>query len=244
MPPKKIPVDPTMTTTGATVTATATPKASSAAGGAAGTMVKVNPNESERLQLAQSINNLVLRGESFVAAMEHLTTFSKERLVDLDLKIEAKKQEFHDLTLQLANQYKDVEIKLKQHLQEHKLEAVKEVLSGLHMIYLDTSEHTRLVSELDQLKSTTAQQLESAIEQEKSAAKTTMAQVHHNLQLIHKAETASLVAQVEQQVKEIGVLKETISNLKHEIAEQRSLTKEVAIASSKSNIQQSFGGKS
>jgi len=225
--------------------AAAAPKKSSAATDvAAGTMVKVNPNESERLQLAQSIHNLVLRGESFVSAMEHLTTFSKERLVDLDLKIESKKQEFQDLTTQLGNQYKDVEIKLKQHLQEHKLEAVKEVLSGLHMIYLETSEHTRLVTELDVLKSTTAQQLETALEQEKSAAKIVMAQVHHNLQLIHKAETASLVAHVEQQVKEIGVLKETISNLKHEIAEQRSLTKEVAIASSKSNIQQSFGGKS
>ena len=245
MPPKKIPVDPTMTTTGATVTATATatPKASSAAGGAAGTMVKVNPNESERLQLAQSINNLVLRGESFVAAMEHLTTFSKERLVDLDLKIEAKKQEFHDLTLQLANQYKDVEIKLKQNLQEKKLEAAKEVLAGLHMTAIDTSEHTRVVAELELLKTTTAQQLQAAVEAEKNLGKAALTQAQHNLQLQHKAESASWVAQVEQQVKEIGVLKETISNLKHEIAEQRALTKDVAVAGSKSSIQQSFSGK-
>lgn len=209
-----------------------------------GTMVKVNPHESDRLQLAQSINNLVLRGEAFVGAMESLTTFSKERLVELDLKIESKKQEFQDLTTHLGNQYKDVEIKLKQHLQEHKLEAVKEVLSGLHMTYLETSEHTRLVTELDLLKNTTAQQLETAVEQEKSAGKAAMAQALRNMELLQKAETASLVAQVEQQIKEIGVLKETISNLKHEIAEQRSLTKEVAIASSKSSIQQSFGGKS
>ena len=98
--------------------------AAAAAAGGPGTMVKVNPNESDRLQLAQSINNLVLRGESFVSAMEHLTTFSKERLVELDLRIESKKQEFQDLTAQLSNHYKDVEIKLKQHLQEHKLDAV------------------------------------------------------------------------------------------------------------------------
>jgi hypothetical protein len=217
--------------------------AAAAAAGGPGTMVKVNPNESDRLQLAQSINNLVLRGESFVSAMEHLTTFSKERLVELDLRIESKKQEFQDLTAQLSNHYKDVEIKLKQHLQEHKLDAVKEVLSGLNMTYLETSEHTRLVAELDALKATTAQQIEAAVEHEKSAGKTAMSHALRNMDLTQKAETASLVAQVEQQIKEIGVLKETISNLKHEIAEQRSLTKEVAIAGSKSNIQQSFGGK-
>ena len=67
----------------------------------ASTMVKLNPNDSDRLQLAQSINNLVLRGDSFLAAMEELNTFSKERLVDLDLKIESKKQEFQDLTVSL-----------------------------------------------------------------------------------------------------------------------------------------------
>lgn len=206
-------------------------------------MVKVNPNESDRLQLAQSINNLVLRGESFVSAMEHLTTFSKERLVELDLRIESKKQEFQDLTAQLNNRYKDVEIMLKQHLQEYKLDAVKEVLSGLNMTCLETSEHTRLVAELDALKATAAQQIEAAVEQEKSAGKTAMSHALRNMDLTQKAETATLVAQVEQQIKEIGVLKETISNLKHEIAEQRSLTKEVAIAGSKSNIQQSFGGK-
>ena len=254
MPPKKALATtdgtaalPAATTTTSAVSSSTSKGSSSAAAAAAaaaaGTMVKVNPNESDRLQLAQSINNLVLRGESFVGAMEHLTTFSKERLVELDLKIESKKQEFQDLTTQLSNHYTDVEIKLTQHLQEHKLEAVKEVLSGLNMTYLETSEHTRLVAELDALKATAAQQLEAAVEQEKSAGKTAMTHALRNLDLTQKAETASLVAQVEQQIKEIGVLKDTISNLKHEIAEQRSLTKEVAIASSKSSIQQSFGGK-
>ena len=207
------------------------------------TMVKVNPSDSDRLQLAQSINNLVLRGESFVSAMEELNTFSKERLVDLDLKIESKKQEFQDLTTSLENQYKDVEIKIKQNLQENKLVAVKEVLSSLNMMYIETAEHSRMVSELDGLKTTTVAQLSAAVDAERSSGKAALTQALHNQSLSHKAEIASLTAQVEQQVKEIAVLKDTISNLKHEIAEQRSLTKEVAIASSKSSIQQSFGGK-
>jgi hypothetical protein len=207
------------------------------------TTVKINPNDSDRLQLAQSINNLVLRGESFVAAMEELNTFSKERLVDLDLKIEAKKQEYQYLTVSLENQFKDVEIKLKQNLQENKLVAVKDVLTGLNMMYIETAEHTRMVTELEHLKTTTANQLAQAVAAEKASGEAALKQAIHNQNLAHKAEIASLTAQVEQQVKEIGVLKETFRNLKHEIADQRSLTKEVAIASSKSQIQQSFGGK-
>lgn len=207
------------------------------------TMVKLNPNDSDRLQLAQSINNLVLRGDSFLSAMEELNTFSKERLVDLDLKIEAKKQEFQDLTVSLENQFKDVEIKLKQNLQENKLVAVKDVLSGLNMMYIETAEHQRLVNELDTLRNTSATQLQQAVGAEKANGVAALEQAISNKELAHKAHIASLTAQVEQQVKEISVLRETISNLKHEIAEQRSLTKEVAIASSKSQIQQSFGGK-
>ena len=134
-------------------------------------------------------------------------------------------------------------VKMKQNLQERKLEGAKEVLAGLHMTAIDTSEHTRVVTELELLKTTAAQQLQAAVEVEKNLGKAALAQAQHNLQLQHKAESASWVAQVEQQVKEIGVLKETISNLKHEIAEQRALTKDVAVASSKSGIQQSFSGK-
>jgi hypothetical protein len=217
--------------------------ASSIKPAAATTMVKLNPNDSDRLQLAQSINNLVLRGDSFLAAMDELNTFSKERIVDLDLKIESKKQEFQDLTVSLENQFKDVEIKLKQNLQENKLVAVKDVLSGLNMMYIETAEHSRLVTELETLRNNSAAQLQQAVAAEKASGTAALEQALLNKELAHKAHIAGLTAQVEQQVREISVLRETIANLKHEIAEQRSLTKEVAVASSKSQIQQSFGGK-
>lgn len=246
MPPKKTIVAPSSFDSSEVSTAvpkkpTVVPSVSKPS--AVGTMVKLNPNDSDRLQLAQSINNLVLRGDSFLSAMEELNTFSKERLVDLDLKIESKKQEFQDLTVSLENQFKDVEIKLKQNLQENKLVAVKEVLGGLNMMYIETAEHSRLVAELETLRTTSATQLQQAVTTEKASGQAALQQALLNQELAHKAQIASLSAQVEQQVKEIGVLKETIANLKHEIAEQRSLTKEVAIASSKGNIQQSFGSK-
>ena len=54
------------------------------------------------------------------------------------------------------------------------------------------------------------------------------------MELTHKANNAQLLAQVDQQKKEILVLNSTIENLKSELKEQRELTKQVAQASAKS----------
>ena len=207
------------------------------------TTVRVNNSDSDRLQLAQAINNLVVRGETFAAALDELSNFSKERLVELDLKIEAKKSEYQDLTNKLENQYKDTEIKLRQALQDTKLVAAKEVLTTLDMIPITNSEYSNLTLELSVLKSQYKLDIEKAIKEEQDKAKSTLQQVLTNKELAHAAEIATLKATTDQQVKEINVLKETIKNLKEEIAEQRTLTKEVAIAGSKGAIQQSFGSK-
>lgn len=207
------------------------------------TTVKVNHSDSDRLQLAQAINNLVVRGESFANALDELSNFSKERLVELDLKIEAKKSEFIDLTNKLENQFKDTEIKLRQSLQENKLVAAKEVLSTLDMTTITNAEYSNITTELAQLKSTFTSSIEKAVKEEQDKAKATLSQVLTNKELAHAAEIATLKATTDQQIKEINVLKETIKNLKEEIAEQRTLTKEVAIAGSKGAIQQSFGSK-
>jgi 1-aminocyclopropane-1-carboxylate deaminase/D-cysteine desulfhydrase-like pyridoxal-dependent ACC family enzyme len=111
------------------------------------------------------------------------------------------------------------------------------------MMYIETAEHSRLVTELETLRNNSAAQLQQAVAAEKASGTAALEQALLNKELGHKAHIAGLTAQVEQQVREISVLRETIANLKHEIAEQRSLTKEVAVASSKSQIQQSFGGK-
>jgi hypothetical protein len=236
MPPKKVVSIPSEESS--TSSKVESKKSSSAA---STSTVKVNSSDSDRLQLAQAINNLVCRGESFVLALEGLSNFSKERIIDLDLKIEAKKQEYQDLNLNLENQFKDNEIKLKQNLQENKLLAVKEVLDTLNMRYVTNVEFEGLTKELTELKSKYNSDIQKVIKDEQEKAGVNLKQVLTTKELSHSAEIASLKAQTEQQVKEIAVLKETIKNLKEEIMEQRILTKEVAIAGSKSQIQQSFG---
>lgn len=58
----------------------------------------------------------------------------------------------------------------------------------------------------------------------------------NNAQLTHKDEIAELGASVKQQEKEIINLNETIHNLRHELSEQRKLTKEVAEAGKQAPI--------
>ena len=57
----------------------------------------------------------------------------------------------------------------------------------------------------------------------------------------YKTATAEMKAQFNQQNKEIEMLNRTIETLKHEIVEQRLLTKEIAQAGSKSQITQTIG---
>ncbi len=241
MPPKK--KDITTTVSSESISAPVESSVDKKKTSPATTTVRVNNSDSDRLQLAQAINNLVVRGETFAAALDELSNFSKERLVDLDLKIEAKKSEFQDLTNKLENQYKDTEIKLRQSLQETKLVAAKEVLTGLEMTAISNTEYSSITTELTQLKSQYKIDMEKAVKDEQDKAKVNLQQVLTNKELAHAAEIATLKAVTDQQIKEINVLKDTIKNLKEEIAEQRTLTKEVAIASSKGAIQQSFGSK-
>ena len=61
------------------------------------------------------------------------------------------------------------------------------------------------------------------------------------MELENKANMADLVAQVKQKEAECKNLYQTIDTLKEEIREQRQLTKQVAEASSKSQISQVIG---
>jgi hypothetical protein len=54
-------------------------------------------NTSDRLQLAQAINNLVFKGDAFTSALEQLHEMTNERLTELDLQLESKQQEYEAL---------------------------------------------------------------------------------------------------------------------------------------------------
>lgn len=62
-------------------------------------------SSSDRLQLAQAINNLVFKGDSFTNALEQLHEMTNERLTELDLQLESKQQEYDSLMQKINNEH-------------------------------------------------------------------------------------------------------------------------------------------
>jgi hypothetical protein len=197
---------------------------------------------------------LVAKSDAFVAALQEIQTFDRDRIQTIDMKLEAKKKEYADMTASLSSQYEqlqkqlenefiDAKIKCNQDIRENGLTAANNLLAGMNMTSIQVDKLNGMVSELTTLKETHAKEMQKALQEATNTAEKTLERELNGLKLEHKATIASLQAQVEQQVKEIRVLNETIAGLKHELAEQRNLTKEVAQASSKSQISQNFGNK-
>jgi hypothetical protein len=68
--------------------------------------IKYNDKDNDRIQLAQAINNLTVKGDQFIEA---LTTFSKfkETVTQLDIQIDTKKKEYKDLIEKHDKEYKE-----------------------------------------------------------------------------------------------------------------------------------------
>ena len=62
-------------------------------------------NTSDRLHLAQAINNLVFKGDAFTSALEQLHEMTNERLTELDLQIESKQQEYESLIHKIDSEH-------------------------------------------------------------------------------------------------------------------------------------------
>jgi len=69
-------------------------------------LVKYNENDCDRVQLAQAINNLTIKGEQFMSAFESFSKF-KELVAQLDFQIDSKKKEYKDLLEKLEKEYKE-----------------------------------------------------------------------------------------------------------------------------------------
>lgn len=214
-------------------------------------IVKGSPSDSDRLQLAQAINNLAVKSDSIISALSELSKFDKERLQSIDMQLESKKKEYQDeteklqydytkLKVNLENEFADSKIKLQQNLHSHKVETINKLLSEMGMTMIETVKLQALRNDLDNIKDKLESEHEEELDNERSKAKAELANTVKTSQLEHKAALAELTSQVNQQVKEISVLNDTIKSLKNEISEQRQLTKEVAQASSKAQISQSF----
>ena len=156
-------------------------------------------------------------------------------------------QQFKHNKKDLEQQFKNEKIDTEQQLRQYKLEACEKIATENDYKLIPLKEYEKNQSELDELKekhadlqSNTEDKIKEKIEIERQSLQEKLA--HHNttIELNHKAEIAELTAQNRQQIKEIEMLNKLIINLTNEVSEQRQLTKEIAIASSKPQINQSL----
>ncbi len=155
--------------------------------------------------------------------------------------------EYEDKARKLTNDFKNSQIEVKQKLAEFKLKACEELAKENSMVVVKSDDMvalqqnvTKTNGELEALKKAYDKDIDKTRQEEKSKYTTQLENEKKILQLNANVTNAEMKAQIDQQVKEIQVLKSQIENLKHELSEQRALTKEVAQASAKAQITQSF----
>ena len=172
-----------------------------------------------------------------------LDTDQKNKLLQLDTDLKNKKT-------QVETDLKNKEIQSKLAFDAYKQKACEDAATELGKMLVKKEDYERIQNDADEakndmqeLKDSFDENLKSGIAREKAILVNQQKQEISILDLTHKAHTARLEAQCEQQKKEIEILNSTISNLKQEIAAQRDLTREVAQAGSKAQITQKIGSK-
>ncbi len=169
----------------------------------------------------------------------------KQQYSDLNKQLD---EEYKDLNKTLQNNYKNSQIEVQQKLLEFKLKGCEEVAKQYNMLVVKEEDHFVLIDnakkankELETLQKSFDARCNSIKQDEKAKYELELKHQMSTLELNHKANIAEMKARIEQQTKEISMLNKTIDTLKNEITEQRTLTKEIAQAGSKAQIQQKFG---
>lgn len=173
---------------------------------------------------------------------------TKKHMTDHTDKVKKCEVEFADKHKNLTNTYEDESIQMRRKLELDKTKTCNDFAKSLSMKFVKESEHKELldnvqkaIQDYTELKKTFDKQCNQIKEEEKLKYQNQLKNDTLTMDLTHKATNAQLVAQVEQQKKEIAILNSTIEGLKSEMREQRELTKQVAQASSKSQINQTIG---
>lgn len=203
-------------------------------------------NLSKKLEAASKIH------QEFVCTFAELKEFSESSIKDIDVKIKKKDEECYtkynkmskDYSQKVYNLRSDYE-KKKYELEtnyDHKKDSMEreflcdeynkavDVLDKKNEIAVKENDYDDLKDELEDLKKN-QEKKEGDLrkEVETSSRKEVEARLKIK-ELEFKAQTAEMKARIEQQIKEIANLSETIGTLKVEISEQRILTRNVAEA--------------
>jgi hypothetical protein len=199
--------------------------------------------DSDRVILAKAINNFSSVYDKLNNSLTELKGVTTEKINEYSLMIETKKQDYNDLNETLEREFKLKQADLQNKLKDINMLAFEEFAKkyNYQLVLIDDyekkeNEISSLQDKNEELNLKMEEKVEEKVELAKSKLEDFYKQEKLTLQLTHKAETAELIAQNKQHIREIEILNSTITNMKSEIAEQRTLTKEVAQAQANANV--------
>jgi hypothetical protein len=197
---------------------------------------------SDRVVLAKAIDNFSSVYEKLNSALTELKSVSTDKINEYSLMLETKKQDYNDLNIKMERDFKLKQADLDDKLKDINMAACEAFAKkyNYQLILIDDyekkeTEISTLQDKNDELNLKMEEKIDEKIELEKAKLEDSFKQDKLTLQLTHKAEIAELIAQNKQHLREIEILNSTITNMKSEIAEQRSLTREVAQAQANAN---------
>jgi hypothetical protein len=175
----------------------------------------------------------------------------KNKHIELEQEFKNKQidieQRFKNKQIDIEQQNKNKQIETEQQLREFQIVACEKIANNNDYMLITKKDYEKTQSDLEILKDNLSDiegniedRINKMIEIEKASLQEKLKQDNLTKDLNHKAEIADLIAQNKQQVKEIEFMNRINDNLTNEVSEQRNLTKEIAKASSKSQITQSF----
>ena len=192
-------------------------------------------------EFSKAILLLSNKQEAFVKSVEVVNQFVADIRSDLRTDIQAKWLESENLKTSVATERKNLEIETEQNIKQFKYKAAVEILAACDEMAIAKQELQQLRDDLVKTRNEMDTRIETSIQLEKDRSKRAMEAVVNQCKLKHTAETAELRAKVEQQTVSNKNLLENIVNLKEEVAAQRQLTKEVAMAGRQGAISQYMG---
>ena len=171
----------------------------------------------------------------------------KNKQHENEIKYNTKKYEYDETIKQFDRSRLAKQIETNERLKEFHIKACQTLAKKNNYIVIPNKDYKKLKSNVADLtdKYTKLFNKKHAIFKEKTAYEKKIIQDTHKyemdkVKLMHRSETADLNAFIKHQKREVEILKSTSTTMKQEIIEQRLLTKEIAVASSSSNIQQKF----
>lgn len=192
-------------------------------------------------EFSKAILTLANKQEAFVKSVELVNQFTEDLRTDLRTDIQSKWIESENLKKSVEIERKNLQIETEQQLKEFKYKAAISILENREEVAIGILDLQELRLKIKKMEDEFTDKVLEKVAVVKATAKRVMESSLDSLTLKHTAETAFLRAKVQQQEISIQNLVENISNLKEEVAAQRQLTKEVAMAGKTGAISQYMG---